>query len=89
MRLKERFKNYRMPAAPAKVVSLATVCSSASELMKERRKQSFQWDTLPQVQDGEDEWLYERHVKSLKVEWSKRNPNSVFVEQLMNLTYPQ
>lgn len=39
--------------------------------------------------NGEDDQSYQRHIKCLKSEWGKRQPNVTFVQQLMNLTYPQ
>ena len=53
---------------------------------KKKAKKSPQYGFIP-PDEGEDDVSYERHVRCMKAEFSKRRANGAFVAQLMKLSY--
>lgn len=42
----------------------------------------------PKVPEGEDEFSFKQHQKTLQAEYFKRHPNMDLVHRLMELSYP-
>ena len=70
--MKERLKNYRRSQP-------SPVTSSGEPKRKKMKTSSSLVAPIPEVPEGEDEYSYVRHIKSLKAEWGKRKPNAEFI----------